>query len=176
VNKWKKTWSLCSLYWKLCKIESFQSVNNLSQLNEGRHVSVQCRIELVDKSRHICDRIINCNKFCGTQNHPERTWWKWNILWSWNILEPEDESFLDIAPCSLVVVEWHFRGAYYLHHQGDEAGGSRHFWNITLLQRDYIAQYAEGYHLHTHCCENLKSHIHGLIDTTSKFRWTSLQC
>jgi hypothetical protein len=29
-------------------------------------------------------------------------------------------AFWDIVPCSLVVVDRRFRGAYYLHHQGDE--------------------------------------------------------
>jgi hypothetical protein len=28
--------------------------------------------------------------------------------------------FWDVAPCSLVEVYRHFRGAYYLHHQGEE--------------------------------------------------------
>jgi hypothetical protein len=28
--------------------------------------------------------------------------------------------FWDVAPCSLVDIDWHFRGAYCLHHQGDE--------------------------------------------------------
>jgi hypothetical protein len=30
----------------------------------------------------------------------------------------EIRAFCDVAPCSLVVVERRFRGAYYLHHQG----------------------------------------------------------
>jgi hypothetical protein len=32
----------------------------------------------------------------------------------------EDESFSDVAPCSLVEDDRHFRGAYCPHHQGDE--------------------------------------------------------
>jgi hypothetical protein len=28
--------------------------------------------------------------------------------------------FWDVAPCSLVDIDWCFRGAYCLHHQGDE--------------------------------------------------------
>jgi hypothetical protein len=41
-------------------------------------------------------------------------------------------AFWDTAQCSLVVVDRRFRGAYYLHHQGDEIhhsdddGGSTH--------------------------------------------------
>jgi hypothetical protein len=27
--------------------------------------------------------------------------------------------FWDVAPCSLVEIDWHFRGAYCLHNQGD---------------------------------------------------------
>jgi hypothetical protein len=33
--------------------------------------------------------------------------------------------FWDVAPCSIVEVDRRFRGAYCLHHQGDEAG-SKH--------------------------------------------------
>jgi hypothetical protein len=29
-------------------------------------------------------------------------------------------AFWDIVPCSLIKVDQHFRGAYRLHHQGDE--------------------------------------------------------
>jgi hypothetical protein len=29
--------------------------------------------------------------------------------------------FWDVAPCSLIDTDRHFRGAYCLHHQGDEA-------------------------------------------------------
>jgi hypothetical protein len=35
-------------------------------------------------------------------------------------------AFWDIAPCSLVEVDQHFRGVYCLHHQGDNDGGSMH--------------------------------------------------
>jgi hypothetical protein len=37
-------------------------------------------------------------------------------------------AFWDIAPCSLIEVDRHFRGAYCLHHQGDDI-------------RDYTTQY-----------------------------------
>jgi hypothetical protein len=51
--------------------------------------------------------------------------------------------FWDLAPCSLVVVDRCLRGAYCLHHQGDddwpELRGSTLLWNISLLQRDYKA-------------------------------------
>jgi hypothetical protein len=31
--------------------------------------------------------------------------------------------FWDVAPCSHIEVDWCFRDAYYLHHQGDEEAG-----------------------------------------------------
>jgi hypothetical protein len=45
----------------------------------------------------------------------------------------------DIAPCSLVEIEWRFRGAYCLHHQGND-GGSKHLSNVGKLLPDYTAQ------------------------------------
>jgi hypothetical protein len=52
----------------------------------------------------------------------------------------------DTAPYNFVEVDWRFRGAYCLHHQGDEPhcpdnGGNRHLWNVGLLQQDYMALY-----------------------------------
>jgi hypothetical protein len=48
--------------------------------------------------------------------------------------------FWDTALCSLVEVDWHFRGVYFLSHQGNYDGGSMHLWNVGLLW-DYMAQY-----------------------------------
>jgi hypothetical protein len=65
-------------------------------------------------------------------------------------------AFWDKAPCSLVEVDWHFRDAYYLHHQGNDClddGGRTHLHETT---RCYIPQ---GCHLHTCQWENLKSHL-----------------
>jgi hypothetical protein len=48
------------------------------------------------------------------------------------------------APCSLVVVDRRFRGAYCLHHQGGDRPdglGSTHLSNVDLLQRRFTAQY-----------------------------------
>jgi hypothetical protein len=36
--------------------------------------------------------------------------------------------------------EPYVRGAYCIRHQGDD-GGSTHFWNVGLIQRDYTAVY-----------------------------------
>jgi hypothetical protein len=45
----------------------------------------------------------------------------------------------DVAPCSHVEVSRRFRGAYCVHHQGDDDGGSTHLWNVGQLQCDYKA-------------------------------------
>jgi hypothetical protein len=44
-------------------------------------------------------------------------------------------TFSDIAPCSLVEVDWRFRG-----HRSD-VGGSKHIWNVSPLLRDHTAHY-----------------------------------
>jgi hypothetical protein len=36
-------------------------------------------------------------------------------------------AFWDVVPFSLVEVDRCFRGAYYLHHEGDDDGGNTHF-------------------------------------------------
>jgi hypothetical protein len=48
--------------------------------------------------------------------------------------------YWDIAPCSLVEINQCFRGAYCLHHQGND-GGSKHLWNIGKFLWDYMAQH-----------------------------------
>jgi hypothetical protein len=46
------------------------------------------------------------------------------------------------ALCSLIELHWCFRGAYYLHHQGDEWWWRQYTpWNVSLLQQDYSAMY-----------------------------------
>jgi hypothetical protein len=49
--------------------------------------------------------------------------------------------FWNTAPCSLVGVDRRFRGAYFIHHQGDDPddGGSTHLSYVGLLHPDYIA-------------------------------------
>jgi hypothetical protein len=45
-----------------------------------------------------------------------------------------------VDPCSLAEADWCFRGEYCNQHQVDylpDNGGSTHFWDIGLLQRDY---------------------------------------
>jgi hypothetical protein len=46
-----------------------------------------------------------------------------------------------VAPCSLVKINWRFKGAYCLHHHRPDNGGSTHLWNVCLLQRDYTVIY-----------------------------------
>jgi hypothetical protein len=43
-------------------------------------------------------------------------------------------AFWDIALCSLAEVDWRFRGAYSLHHQGD-IGRSTHLWTHACRKR-----------------------------------------
>jgi hypothetical protein len=45
-------------------------------------------------------------------------------------------AFWDTAPCSLMEVDRHFGGVYYLHHQGDDEGCT-HLRNVGLLPRVY---------------------------------------
>jgi hypothetical protein len=44
--------------------------------------------------------------------------------------------FWDVAPCSLVEIDPRFRGAYCLHHQGDEwaVWTAVRTWNLTIYQ------------------------------------------
>jgi hypothetical protein len=45
--------------------------------------------------------------------------------------------FLAVAACSLVDIDWRFRGAYCLHQQGDEWL----LWNISQYLPDYMLQH-----------------------------------
>jgi hypothetical protein len=47
---------------------------------------------------------------------------------------------IDIASCSVVELDCHFRGAYCLHHQGNDED-SKHLSNIGQLLQDYTVQY-----------------------------------
>jgi hypothetical protein len=50
-------------------------------------------------------------------------------------------AFWDIASYSLRYLGRHFRGAYCVHHQGHDDGGSTHLWNDRIFQRHCMAQY-----------------------------------
>jgi hypothetical protein len=65
-----------------------------------------------------------------------------------------------IAPCSVVGVDWRFRGTHCLHHQGDETETSVYF-SETIRRCN-----PEGY-LHTRRRENLKSQIYSSILTVA---------
>jgi len=67
-------------------------------------------------------------------------------------------AFWDMMPCSLVEVDWCFRGAYYLHHHGNhpDYGGSMYLWNGLFLW-EYMEHITKGCHLHTCSHKNLKS-------------------
>jgi hypothetical protein len=51
---------------------------------------------------------------------PEERWQKLLAFYS-----GKSTAFWDTAPCSLVEEERRFRGAYYLHHRGDDGGKTR---------------------------------------------------
>jgi hypothetical protein len=63
--------------------------------------------------------------------------------------------FWDIAPCSLVETDWHFRGAYCLHHQAWSAVSTEISVNLYQTKWHNIP---EDSHLHTCHHENLKYH------------------
>jgi hypothetical protein len=71
----------------------------------------------------------------------------WTTIWPWNSMETT--AFCNTEPCSLVEVGQHFRG---------DAGGIIHLWNVCLLFETTRHNIAQRCHLHTHHCENLKSH------------------
>jgi hypothetical protein len=51
-------------------------------------------------------------------------------------------AFWDITPCVFLEVNWRFRGVYCLHPQDHpDDWGSKNFCNVSLLLRDYTAQY-----------------------------------
>jgi hypothetical protein len=57
-------------------------------------------------------------------------------------------AFWDIASCSLVAMDRHFRGAYCHHHDNADGDGTD-LSNVGKLQRDYTALHA------TDCCFHL---------------------
>jgi hypothetical protein len=50
--------------------------------------------------------------------------------------------FWDVAPCSLVEVDRHFRGAYGLHHQGDELGQVSALFGLLLISTYFFSRVA----------------------------------
>jgi hypothetical protein len=70
--------------------------------------------------------------------------------------------FWDVARCSLVDTDCHFRGAYCLRPKGNEwhpdDGGCKLLWNDSQYLPGYMVQHPEDSHLHTCNQENMKSH------------------
>jgi hypothetical protein len=64
--------------------------------------------------------------------------------------------FWDVAPCSLVEVYECLRGAYCVHHQGDEATSTTE--KLVKFYQTAWCRIPEDSHLHACHCENLKSH------------------
>jgi hypothetical protein len=60
--------------------------------------------------------------------------------------------FWFFAPCSLVEIDWRFRGSYCLHHTGNNSETSVTFYDTTLLNKP------EDVYLHTSHRENQNSH------------------
>lgn len=74
--------------------------------------------------------------------------------------------FWNVASCSLLDIDRHFRGVYCRHHQGDDhsddGSKSKLFWNVSQYLQDYILQrprrqpssYSSllGPHLGFYCC------------------------
>jgi hypothetical protein len=67
-----------------------------------------------------------------------------------------EDHFWDVALCSFVESDWRFRGAYCLHHQGDEFT-SVSFYHATRRN------IPDDSHPHTRRRENLKSHVGSLV-------------
>jgi hypothetical protein len=49
--------------------------------------------------------------------------------------------FWDVAPCSLVEVDWLLRGSFDLHHYRPDDGGSKLLWNVGHLLPDFTVQH-----------------------------------
>jgi hypothetical protein len=50
----------------------------------------------------------------------------------------------DVAPCSLVDIDLCFGGAYCLHHQGSDSGGSELLWNMSVSTRLHGAKFQKA--------------------------------
>jgi hypothetical protein len=73
--------------------------------------------------------------------YPLANMWQRSDYW---IMVLKMIAFCDIAPCGLVELDWRFRGAFCVHHQGDDCPdgeGSMYFWNVSLLLWDYTGLY-----------------------------------
>jgi hypothetical protein len=71
-------------------------------------------------------------------------------------------AFWDIAPCSLTEVDWCFRAAHYLHHQGNDSlswwwrqNAPLKHWSTSTRLHGAVSQ--KAVRLHTCYHENLKS-------------------
>jgi hypothetical protein len=60
--------------------------------------------------------------------------------WDFRFSQRQVAVFWDVASCSLVDSDQRFRGAYCLHHQGND-GGSTLLWNIGQHLPDYMVQH-----------------------------------
>jgi hypothetical protein len=105
----------------------------------------QCRQKLYIVTYHLLQICQHCHT-ANTQAHCIPQWLsrehtdinvRFQVLM---VLSMKMIAFSDIALCSLVEVDQHFRGVYYLAHCPDD-GGSTYLWKVGLLERDYTALY-----------------------------------
>jgi hypothetical protein len=64
--------------------------------------------------------------------------------------------FWDVAPFNIVEIDRCFRGAYRLHHQGDEETVSTSETSVNFYEKTRRNN-LEDSNIHTRCRENLKS-------------------
>jgi hypothetical protein len=69
---------------------------------------------------------------------------RWDYRFSWQRMKMAVIWY--VAPCSLVDINWHFRRAYCLHHQGDR--GSKLLWNISQYLPYSQRNISEDTHVH----------------------------
>jgi hypothetical protein len=85
-------------------------------------------------------------------------------------------SLWDIMPCSLVEVDRCFRGVNCLHHQGIYSSFTTMMMEVVHTFEASVYFYKttqhcipHSWHLHTHCCKNLK--LHWLIHNELERMW-----
>jgi hypothetical protein len=102
-------------------------------------VSFNLNVHDLHKEAYSSNRNTGQVRWCRKMKWSELQWCKFTKVQNKAFGFMKFRVFWDVAPCSLVEDERHFRGAYCLHHKGDDNGGSTHLWNVTQLQRDYTA-------------------------------------
>jgi hypothetical protein len=119
--------------------ESIRIVTVQSRVGRGkvqiRYIRKHSEITITFKIRQLVLKVRphTESKSFSRSHKPCLQFWKYHL-----VIIKKFRAFWDVAPCSHVKVDRRFRGAYCLHHQGDDRG-STHLWNVGPLQRDYTA-------------------------------------